>query len=334
MMAGSLTEVFYELISHTGKTAVTHIGKRFDKAAGVESAPAWGAMPPMPPLPAMPPMAVLPVASGATFAAWPPMSPAPVPTVPVPGSTSEGSPPVDARDAVRGSYADQVAEGVACLACTKGHLTGVLAATEKARTALNQGNPEEARRQWAMAASEIDAMVAIDWSPGKLAASPPEDVEVIESIRACVTTIREQIPVPEGLGLALGSAKENVRFAVSPAFTERDRAEIETRIKIIDYEGNSLERGELLESDSEATEEAASAMREARHVLDRAKTAGTLYQSRTHRETVLQLEKAAVALTPVPEPDQLDALLTICQSCTDQFYRAYFPATQDDSSDD
>lgn len=318
----SPAEVLWNFLGHLSQTTAQHVGKRLDRAAGFQPAP--------------PPWAAGPNTPGPQ---WAPMPAPPVPPVLAAGvsggtgamvATLPPSPWADPRDAVTGSYSDQVAQGVACLACTRGHLNGLLAAVEQAQAAIEAGQDEDARKYYARAAAEIDAMMVIDWAPEKLAATPPDEVAVIEAIRACVTEIRAQIPTPKGLGLALGSATENVRFAVSPTVTDRDRAEIEARLRIIDKEGNALERGPLLEVEGPEAEDAATALREARHTLDRAKSQGALYAVATHKQTVQDLEAAAVALTPAPDADQLAALGTLCQSCSETFYEAYFRTDQED----
>lgn len=374
-MATSPAELIYNLLTHAGQQGINHISKRADKAAGLNAPPALPQMPAFAPppfptmgapgIPAIPTMQAMPVyvpmAMGAGVAAATPE--AEKPSKPAKKTHDETT---DSRDVVEGSYSDQVADGIACLACTRGHLNGLLAAIESATKAVDAGDVAETRRstalaaleearvaddsdaiqkqtaiiheaeetiahaertsrqQYAMAAAEIDAMVAIDWAPDKLEASPPQDVAIIESVRECVMDIRAKIPTPEAISLALGSAKENVRFALSPEFTERDKAEIEARLRIIDKQGNALERGVLLEADDADSEAAATALRKARHTLDDAKAHDKLYTVGTHKQTIKDLEKAAIALTPTPDADQLDAVGQLCQSCSDTFYQAYF----------
>lgn len=325
-MATSPAEALWDFVTHLGQNTANHLGKRMDKAAGLTPLtyqpptfnpppfPAGSAVPGLPTVPTMPPWA--PVVAGTSTSSL---------------STSSAATP-DPRDHVEGSYSGQVAQGIACLACTRGHISGVLAAIDEAQEAVKAGDDMRARRKYAMAAAEIDAMIAIDWSPDKLASTPKEDVAVIEAVRDCITEIREQLPTPHGAALALGSAKENVRFAVSPQFTDRDRAEIEARIKIIDREGNGMERGALLDGPGGMDAETASKeLRRARHALDDAQRDGSLYSAQTHKNAVAHLEAAAVALTPSPTAQQLAALNELCQSCSDTFYDAYFHAMRDRS---
>lgn len=328
-----VSEVFFEVIGHAMKRGVDHVGSRMDKAAGIGPTTAYQPPafqpPPMPTLPTIPGMSTLP-----TLPAYVPVTYAgtalgAVAASEQPAPAKETAP--DPRDEVHGSYSDQVAQGIACLACTDGHMNGLLSAVEDAQIAVQSGDEIEARRQWANIAAEIDAMVAIDWSPDKLAATPPEDVAVIESIRGCIAEIREAVPTPEKAGLALGSAKENARFAVSPHFTDRDRAEIETRLRIIGKNGNGMERGDLLDTQSESAVKAADALRKARHVIDQAHADNTLYAPETHKEVRHHLEQAAIALTPTPTEDQLNAVAQLCQSCAETFYAAYFDPERSES---
>ena len=333
------TDVLWEFVSNLSQHTAAHIGKRMDKAAGLTPPPmpayqpppfpGMAAMPGLPTIPAIPAMPAIPgwapmamgtgAATGGAVAVMDPPQTEP--------STAHADPDsTDSRDTVTGSYSDQVAQGIACLACTRGHISGVLAAVEEAQSALEAGDEDKARAKYAMAAAEIDAMVAIDWHPDKLAATPKEDVAVIEAVRECILEIREQLPTPKAAALALGSGKENVRFAVSPTFTENDRREINERIRIIDKQGNGLERGDLLMADGADYETASTELREARHVLDGAQTDGSLYKVSTHKEALQHLEAAAAALTPTPTGDQIEAVASLCQTCSDTFYGAYFTA--------
>lgn len=340
-MASSPAEVLYDFLSNLGQHTANHIGKRMDKAAGLQPSAPTGFQPPPFQPPPFQPGALPTVATAIPTMPGIPMVPAWTPMAMGAGAVAGGAAAVaekpaeekpaptetaDARDHVEGSYSNQIADGIACLACTRGHLNGLLVAIEEAQKATEAGDDDSARKHYAMAAAEIDAMVAIDWAPDKLAATRKEDVAVIEAIRDCVTEIREQLPTPEGASLALGVAKENVRFAVSPQFTDRDKAEMQERLRIIDREGNGMERGALLELDGAEAEVAQTELRKARHVLDGAQADGSLYQVKIQKATLKHLEAAAVALTPAPNPDQVKGVAELCQSCSDTFYGAYFQA--------
>lgn len=315
-----MPDIIETLVGHTVNWAFGRAARKADQALGLSSPPALA------PLPGLPPLSALP--SSAAIPAIPALSP-------LPGLSSRelgGAPaerpdcdgPDDPRDTVSGSYAGQIPVGVACLACTRGHLSGLLAAAEAARNASLQGDDQMAARQWALAASEIDAMRAIDWHPDKLAATDPSDVAVVVAIQDQVEAIRRQIPTPERAGLVLGSAKENRRFALSSPVTDRDRAEIETRIQLIDLHGNALERADLVGRRDPAAADAAEALRHGRHVLDESQDTATLYRAETYARAVEQFETAAEALTPPPSPEEAEALLTQCQACSQAFYEAYF----------
>ena len=104
---------------------------------------------------------------------------------------------------------------------------------------------------------------------------------------------------------------------------------METRVKIVDREGNDLERGVLLDRDDDDATVASKALRDARHVVDRAQTDGTIYEGTTQKNLVKQLQRASAALTPLPTTQQVDAVSALCQSCSDTFYAAYFPMMRD-----
>lgn len=317
-----MPDIIETLVGHTVNWAFGRAVRKADQVLGLSPPPALA------PLPGLPPLSALP--SSDAIPAIPALSPSPGLSPLEPGGPSAERPDRDGaddpRDAVSGSYADQIPVGVACLACTRGHLSGLLAAVEAARNASLQGDDQMATRQWALAASEIDAMRAIDWHPDKLAATDPADVTVILAIQDQVEAIRRQIPTPERAGLVLGSAKENKRFALSSPVTDRDRAEIETRIQLIDLHGNALERADLVGRRDRAAAEAAEALRHGRHVLDEAQNTAALYRAETYTRAVEQFEMAAEALTPPPSPEEAEALLAQCQACSQAFYGAYFEA--------
>lgn len=317
-----MPDIIETLVGHTVNWAFGRAARKADQVFGVASPP------PMAPLPDLPPLAAVPAGAG-------------IPTIPALASLGGRGPhtaedpleqpadseeAADPRDSVDGSYADQIPVGVACLACTRGHLSGLLAAAEAAQKAAEQGDDARAARQWALAASEIDAMRVIDWHPDKLAATDPADVAVVMAIQDQVEAIRRQIPTPERAGIVLGSAKENKRFALSSPVTDRDRAEIEARIQLIDLHGNALERADLVGRRDRASAKAAEALRHGRHVLDAAQDAAALYRADTYALAVEHFETAAEALTPPPSPDEAAALVTQCQACSEAFYGSYFEA--------
>lgn len=264
--------------------------------------------PPLPALPALPEWAVAPAVAGAAGAGATDPEPRPGPTAPL-------AAPVGA------SYSDQVAQGIACLACTRGHLA---TAQQALATAQATTDPGMARRQWAVAAAELDAMMALDWAPEKLAATPAEERAIIEAIRPCVTDLRAQLPTPADVAVTHGLAVESRRFALSTRFTPRDQAEIEARLRAIDAHGNTAERISLGPDHAEA----AQALREARHVLDRAQMDGGIYRPDTWTAVLAHTEAAAVAATPPLAPADAAAATAACRTCTDEFYRRYLALMQ------
>lgn len=312
-MIGHMPEVMdmvVELVTHAGKTGITHLGKRLD--ATLPQAPQPPVMPVFqPPVYTPPPMAAF-GPPAAALAVGGPSNP-PAGATPPPPSQASGE-----------SYSDQVADGVACLSCTRGHVTTASVAAGQAVKALEAGHDAEARRQWAIVAAEYDALVTYDWEAGKLAATPSRDRAIIEAVRPCVAQARSVIPTPTTVATAFGSATENERFAISTRFTERDAAEIATRHQGIDSHGNYAERVELIHDTSPGAMAAKRALREGRHVLDHAKATDTLYTAETWSSASAYFENAAVALTPAPTLEQARALAATCQACSQTFYREYF----------
>lgn len=297
-MAATAFEALWEIVSHAGQTAVTHLGKRMDHAAGLDQPPS----PPTPP-------------------GWQPPTWTPPPWQPPGTPPAVSSPPASP---IGTSYSDQIAQGVACLACTRNHLGTVKTAAHAAATAATHGDSREAARQWAIVASELDALEAFDWSPDKLTATPPEDRAIVEAVRPCVMAVRQAIPTPSSVGLALGSAAENVRFATSSRFTERDAAEIQARHQAIDSAGNYAERVVLVSDTTAAGTQAKAALRDGRHVLDGAQD--KIYAPETWAAVRDHFERAAVTLTPPPDPAQAQAVAAQCDACLQTFYREYFAA--------
>lgn len=322
-MAATLADLAWQAISTTTQWGLGHVTRRIERAAGLREPPA----PPTPPTvqtltpPVLsPPVIMLP----AGFTAGPGLAPPWVPAVTTPQAATTAAVADDPRDRVGDSYSDGIPVGHACLACSRQHLTAVLGAARKAEAAAKSGDQGEAARQWALAASELDAMVAWDWSPEKLAATPAADRAVVNAVQACVATIREALPTPRAAALVVGATAENKRFASSRTFTGRDAAEIETRWRTVDEELAVLERLELPTDRRRAAQEAAEHLREGRHLLDRAQDTGRLYQPEAHQAALLEFQTAAALLTPAPSPKAATALTQQCQVCSDTFYRAYF----------
>lgn len=302
----SIIDVGFQILTHAGQVGISHLGKRLDATIP---------RPPEPPQftpPAWHPPAFQPLGGSPTLADQHTTAEVTLPRSPMPAARTGQS------------YSDQVAQGVACLNCTRGHVSTAKTAAERAVQALQSGDATEARRQWAIVAAEYDALKQYDWDPSKLAASPPEDQAIIAQVRECVAQAREQVPTPESVALSYGSASESERFAVSSRFTERDAQEIHARHQEIDSRGNYAERAELLHDTSPEAQQAKNALREARHVLDRAGSEGSLYRPEVWSQASAYFEQAAVAVTPTPTLGQAEALAAQCASCSEDFYRLYF----------
>lgn len=305
-MPANALEMVMDLATHAGQVGISHLGKRLDATI---------------PQPPQPPQWQPPAWTPPQFQGLGDPSPAPTPQeapAPVPQTATDPA----ARTGQ--SYSDQVAQGVACLNCTRHHLSTVKTAAAEAAKAVDSGDDAEARRQWAIVAGELDALARYDWEPGKLAASPPEDQAIIEQVRACVSQARAQVGTPTSAALVYGSASESGRFAVSTRFTERDAAEIQARLREIDTRGNYAERAELSHDASPEATAAKEHLRNGRHVLDEAGTNGTLYRSETWTQASAHFEAAAVALTPTPTRAQAQALAETCTACAETFYQGYF----------
>ena len=220
------------------------------------------------------------------------------------------------------SYAADVTAGAACLNCTRGHLSAMRAAATAARDAQARGDDEEARRQLVLVAEEAAVLREFDWSPKLLARTPPEDLAIVQAVAPCVDRVEALLPVPRPVALAAGSVKEARRFALSRQPTERDRQEIERRLRAADAAGALAERSLLATATGDAATSAAAALREGRHYLDR----GDPFAADTLAAAGAQLDAAAQALTPLPDADTLAGIARECHACAETFYGRYFEA--------
>ncbi len=300
-MAETLVGFGYEMLTKAGHLTLEHVSARLKPPVPPAFAPpAWAP-------PTLTPPAALGAAAGLGGAAE--------------GLTKSADSAVlvdsTLSTTTSSSYSDQVAQGIACLACTRGHLATMAAAAATAQQAVARGDPETARRQWVVIASEADALVAYDWHPDKLAVTPPADAAIVEALRPCVEAVRTAIPTPASVGTAYGSLVEARRFARSERVTDRDRQEIEVRLAEVDASGNYAERVEWADRD-----DVAQALRAGRHVLDGADPydPGALGAAAAH------YERAAVAVTPAPTAEAAAAVLAQCTTCRDEFYQRYFAA--------
>jgi len=296
-MAETLVGFGYEMLTKAGHLSLEHVAGRLKPPTPpLFAAPTW-----QPPAWAPPALGGVAVAAG--------------------GGLAAASAPEDPRPSVAtsGSYADQVAQGVACLACTRSHLAAAAAATQAAQAAAAAGDTDTARAQWAAAAAELDVMVQYDWSPEKLAATPAADRAVVEALRPCVEQARAALPTPQTLAVAYGSLAESVRFAASTRPTDRDRAEIAVRREVADGQAAYAERVEFVHDLA-----VAQALRDGRHVLDGADP----YDPASLGQAAAHWHSAAAAATPALDPGAAAAVARQCATCRSEFYQRYFQLMQ------
>lgn len=91
------------------------------------------------------------------------------------------------------AYAPEMGVGVSCLPCGRAHLASTAAVLRKAADQVAAGDPEAMDRA-AMANEEITALLAYDWTPEKIAATPEPDRARVEAVlpqtQALLQTIR------------------------------------------------------------------------------------------------------------------------------------------------
>jgi len=224
------------------------------------------------------------------------------------------------------SYADEVADGIACAKCTHGHLRAMAAAAREAAQAAEQGQEERARALTARVLAESAVLKEYDWQPAKVARTPEPERHLVEQAMPCVRDAeREAEGPPHELVLAWGSVDEAVRFARSPRLTDSDRREIEARLRRYYDTADMAERVLAAPAirdtpqDREAKREAARHLREARHALE----AGSPYDPQTLETASAHLEAAAVAMTPAPDPERAKRLADTCYVCRRDFEDGY-----------
>lgn len=79
------------------------------------------------------------------------------------------------------AYAPEMGVGVSCLPCGRAHLASTAAVLRKAADQAATGDPEAQARS-AMANEEITALLAYDWTPEKIAATPEPDRARVEAV--------------------------------------------------------------------------------------------------------------------------------------------------------
>lgn len=225
------------------------------------------------------------------------------------------------------SYSDQVAQGIACAACTKDHLATMVGASEDLVTKAHQGDEAGVRYALARIAAEAAVLDQYDWAPDKIAATPKDRLVAVEAVQPTIRALQQTLPVPPSLARAWGDCDEALRFAEG-APTDRDRAEITLRLQDADQQIAYTERV-LLAPEHTATmdpatvQQARSSLRAARHIL----ADGNPMDRAVLTQASAQLSAATVALTPTVTPAQAQAIQTQLREAKQKFYRAYFHRT-------
>lgn len=142
------------------------------------------------------------------------------------------------------SYSADVAQGIACAACTKDHLATMAGAAKAMVAAHAAEDPMEVRYQLARIAAEAQALQRYDWTPEKIAATPPDRLVAVNAVRPAITQLSQQLPTPADMALAWGATDESIRFTLGQ-MTERDRQEVGLRLQDVDEKIGYLERVQL-----------------------------------------------------------------------------------------
>lgn len=290
---------------------------------------------PDPPTPPDPPRIVIEPPKALPAPSAPPSS-TPM-AVDAPGAAETQSPPVDRQSPIPASeislatgyeggisYSRDVAQGIACAACTKDHLATMAGAAKALTHAQAAGDEAAVRYHLARIAAEAAALERYDWTPEKIAATPPDKLRPVEAVQPAVRDLAAQLPTPPDLALAWGALDECIRFAEGRP-TDRDRQEIATRLADVDEKMNTTERVTLSpewagELDPATVDQARQAIRAARHALEQ----GDPFDLATLKPASAQLSRAAVAMTPPLDAEQARQLAARITATQQRFYATYF----------
>lgn len=226
--------------------------------------------------------------------------------------------PPPAAGNVAASYAAEFDTAIACVPCTRGHLSAMAIAAQEAARA---DEDRAARAQLLRVAGEALVMRHYDWTPEKLARARPADRAAIEEIRPAVEEILAALPpAPHHLVLAWAAVDESLRFARSPRPSDQDRQQVELRLRDAEAWLNYAEREALAPQRLSADQMAAARralplIREARHRLVSA--AGELEALEL---VAARLHAALIELTPSLDAEARQHLAARCRECRDRFY--------------
>lgn len=222
------------------------------------------------------------------------------------------------------SYSDQVAQGIACAACTKDHLATMVGASEALVTQARQGDEAGVRYALARIAAEAAVLDRYDWAPEKIAATPKDRLVAVEAVQPTIRALQQTLPVPPSLARAWGDCDEALRFAEG-APSDQDRAEIAARLQDADQQIAYTERVILAPEhtatmDPATVQQARAALRAARHVL----ADGDPMDRTVLTQASAHLSAATVALTASVTPEQAQQVHAQLSDAKRAFYHAYF----------
>lgn len=246
----------------------------------------------------------------------PPPSPG-APAQPVDRAASTVSP--ERGDGYDSYAADMEPVGVACRLCTNRHLRSMHGAAKELRSALERGDSEEARRQTLRLVGEAEIMARWDWTPDKLANTPPEDRAAVEAVMPEVAGVLAAVPAKPPTSLVVGWADvdEGLRFARSRKPSERDHHELSMRLEDAQDQISAMDEALAPHRVPEPLREHASyaldELRNARHAIT---GGGSLDAAEA------ALHEAAMAWTPVLTPEQADQLVALTGRARSTFQKA------------
>jgi len=130
-------------------------------------------------------------------------------------------PPDDTPTGAYSRYAPDMSVDTSCLACGRSHLAGIQGALEAAARAAQTPpwTDPAVQDRLVMAQEELAALLAYDWTPAKIAASPPDEQALVRPVAGHAQQLLDQLrqaQTADDLAAAAAQARA-MRAQLAPA---------------------------------------------------------------------------------------------------------------------
>jgi len=216
----------------------------------------------------------------------------------------------------------------ACVNCTRRHLWAMRKFSEAAAEAAARGDEEEARRRALQVVGEATALKTFDWTPQQLANLRGREATAIHGARPHVEQLLQEAPAaPAPLVTAWSVLDEAQRFARSAEPTPSDLENIQARLDEAGAQLTVCETDLLpqFQGDDRAwMEEVTGDMRTVRQELaDHLNGRQPLSKERLG-ECAQFLREVAEEMTPVPAPEEAQAMAARAAAAEEAFRTGLF----------